>query len=73
MIQGCSQSPKIRPSSSQRQQGGPEKSKPAGFVADGQFQPKYLGSKLSRQIAVDLESDADSTRVGVVQVIGLFS
>ena len=49
----------IRPSSSQRQQGGPEKSKPAGFVADGQFQPKYLGSELSRQIAVDLESDAD--------------
>jgi hypothetical protein len=49
----------IRPSSSQRQQGGPEKSKPAGFVADGQFQPKCLGSELSRQIAVDLESDAD--------------
>jgi hypothetical protein len=43
----------------ERQQGGPEKSKPAGFVADGQFQPKCLGSELSRQIAVDLESDAD--------------
>jgi hypothetical protein len=28
-------------------------------VADGQFQPKCLGSELSRQIAVDLESDAD--------------
>ena len=37
-----------------RQQGGPEKSKPAGFVADGQFQPKCLGSEFSRQIAVDL-------------------
>ena len=38
---------------------GPKKSEPAGFVADGQFQPKCLGSELSRQIAVDLESDAD--------------
>jgi hypothetical protein len=39
--------------------GRPEKSKPAGLVADGQFSTKCLGSELSRQIAVDLESDAD--------------
>ena len=64
MIQGCSQSPKIRPSSSQRQQGGPEKSKPAGFVADGQFQPKCLGSEFSRQIAVDFESNANLHKRG---------
>jgi hypothetical protein len=35
------------------------KSKPAGFVADGLFQPSCLGSELGRQVAVDLESDAD--------------
>ena len=64
MIQGCTQSPKIRPSSSQRQQGGPEKSKPAGFVADGQFQPKCLGSEFSRQIAVDFESNANLHKRG---------
>ena len=58
------QSPKIRPSSSQRQQGGPEKSKPAGFVADGQFQPKCLGSEFSRQIAVDFESNANLHKRG---------
>jgi len=58
------QSPKIRPSSSQRQQGGPEKSKPAGFVADGQFQPKCLGSEFSRQIAVDFKSNANLHKRG---------
>jgi len=58
------QSPKIRPSSSQRQQGGPEKSKPAGFAADGQFQPKCLGSEFSRQIAVDFESNANLHKRG---------
>ena len=58
------QGPKIRPSSSQRQQGGPEKSKPAGFVADGQFQPKCLGSEFSRQIAVDFESNANLHKRG---------
>ena len=49
---------------SQRQQGGPEKSKPAGFVADGQFQPKCLGSEFSRQIAVDFESNANLHKRG---------
>ena len=58
------QGPKIRPSLSQRQQGGPEKSKPAGFVADGQFQPKCLGSEFSRQIAVDFESNANLHKRG---------
>ena len=49
---------------SQRQQGGAEKSKPAGFVADGQFQPKCLGSEFSRQIAVDFESNANLHKRG---------
>ena len=52
------------PPSSQRQQGGPEKSKPAGFVADGQFQPKCLGSEFSRQIAVDFKSNANLHKRG---------
>lgn len=64
MRPGVHKGPKIRPSSSQRQQGGPEKSKPAGFVADGQFQPKCLGSEFSRQIAVDFESNANLHKRG---------
>ena len=43
---------------------GPENSKPAGFVADGQFQPKCLGSEFSRQIAVDFESNANLHKRG---------
>jgi hypothetical protein len=57
MIQGCTHF-------SQRQQGTPEKSKPAGFVADGQFQPKCFGSEFSRQIAVDFESNANLHKRG---------
>ena len=42
----------------------PGKLKPAGFVADGQFQPKCLGSEFSRQIAVDFESNANLHKRG---------
>ena len=44
--------------------GWARKSKPAGFVADGQFQPKCLGSEFSRQIAVDFEFNANLHKRG---------